>query len=40
MAEPLATAEAKSFLRVDTADDDTLIDTFVVRLRMQASQTE
>lgn len=36
MAEPLATAEAKSFLRVDTADDDTLIDTFVVAARLAA----
>lgn len=35
-AEPLTTAEAKAHLRVDTADDDTYIDTLILAARQQA----
>ncbi len=36
--EPLTTAEAKSHMRVDIADDDTLIDTYVTAARQWVEQ--
>lgn len=37
-SEPLTTAEAKSHLRVDTTDDDTLIDAFVKAARQYVEE--
>ena len=36
--EPITTAEAKSQIRVDTSDDDTLIDNYIVAAREHGEQ--